>query len=208
MVVFSCHPIQPGLTPTPSLQPLEQTPRPPDIEEPVTEQRPDNSSPLVLRDPAKMDNSTIPITPVEELNITGLAPEVDIAEYRLTIDGLVETQLALTYEALMGYPTVTEVVLLICPDAFADNAKWTGVPVTTLLVETGVKPQASQVAFHALDGYCQVLTLEEVQREGVFLAHTVNGQTLPIEHGYPLRLVVKGKYGNEWVKWVERIEVI
>jgi sulfoxide reductase catalytic subunit YedY len=41
----------------------------------------------------------------------------------------------------------------------------------------------------------------------MFLAHTVNGQTLPIEHGYPVRLVAKGRYGNEWVKWVERIEV-
>ena len=51
------------------------------------------------------------------------------------IEGLVETPLSLTYEEVLAYPAVTEVVLLICPGFFADNAEWAGVPVTTLLEE-------------------------------------------------------------------------
>ena len=154
-----------------------------------------------------MDNSKLPITPVEQIHLTGSAPEIDIAKYRLTVDGLVDTPLSLTYDAIMQYPTVTEVVLLICPGVFADNAQWTGVPVATILAEAGIKPQASQVTFYAADQYQVTLSLDEAQRDGVFLAHTVDGQILPKEHGYPLRLVVKGEYGSNWVKWVDHIEI-
>ena len=157
----------------------------------------------------EFDNSNLPITPLEELHTTGVAPEVNIEDYRLVVDGLVETPLSLTYEAILAHPTVTEVVLLICPGFFTDNAEWTGVPVTTLLAEAGIKPEASKVTFHALGTeYQVVLPLDLVQHDGVFLAHTVNGQVLPSEHGYPLRLVVKGNYGYDWVKWVTRIEVV
>jgi len=156
----------------------------------------------------RFDNSSLPVTPVEELNITGVAPEVNIEDYRLVVDGLVETSLSLTYEAILKYPTVTEVVLLVCPGFFTDNAEWTGVPVTTLLAEVGIKPEASEVTFYALGTeYKVVLPLDIVQQDGVFLAHTVNGQVLPAEHGYPLRLVVRGEYGNDWIKWVKRVEV-
>lgn len=167
---------------------------------------------LIDMNPAEVDNSDLPITPVEELHTTGPeSVEVDIEQYELTIDGKVRNQMSLTYEEILGYPTVTKVVLLICPKYFADNAEWTGVPVTTLLEEADVEPEASVVSFRGLDEgdvkYTQSFSLEEVQGDGVFLAHMVNGQVLPPEHGYPLRLVVEGTYGYRWVKWVEHIEV-
>ncbi len=156
----------------------------------------------------EFDNSNLPITPVEGIHITGVAPEVNIEDYRLVVDGLVETPLSLTYEDILDYPTITEVVLLVCPGFFTDNAEWTGVPVTTILAEAGIKPEASEVIFYALGSeYKVTLSLNVVQQDGVFLAHTVNGQVLPAEHGYPLRLVVKGHYGSDWIKWVKRIEV-
>ena len=56
--------------------------------------------------------------------------------------------------------------------------------------------------------YTKQLPLEDILgNDGIYLAHTVNGQTLPVEHGYPLRLVAKGIYGSYWVKWLEVIEV-
>lgn len=154
-----------------------------------------------------MDNSNLPITSIENLHVTGSAPSIDIVNYRLRIDGLVDTPLSLTYETIMQYPTVTEVVLLVCPGVFEDNAEWTGVPVATILAEAGVQPQAKKITFYS-GGYQVTLLLEDVQNEGVFLAHTVDGQILPKEHGYPLRLVAKGHYGNDWVKWVDRIEIM
>ena len=162
---------------------------------------------LRYKDPAEVDNSGLPITPVEKLHTTAQPPDIDITRYRFTIEGLVENPLTLTYQELLKYETVTEVVLLICPGVFVDNAQWTGVPVKTLLDKTGIKSDASQVTLRSIDGYETVLPLEIAQREGVFLAHTVNGQILPLEHGYPLRLVVRSRYAYEWSKWVENIKV-
>jgi sulfoxide reductase catalytic subunit YedY len=178
------------------------------IEKPPTEEPTTDLSYLVDMHPANVDNSELPITPVDELHTTQPeSVEVDIEQYRLIIDGLVENPLTLTYQEILTYPTVTEVVLLICPGFFADNAEWTGVPVKTLLAEAGVKPEATEVIFHGLDGYHSSISLETAQESGPFLAHMVNGQVLPAEHGYPLRLVVKHHYGSEWVKWVEHISV-
>ena len=106
----------------------------------------------------------------------------------------------------MQYPTVTEVVLLNCPGVFTDNAEWTGVLVSTILAEAGVQPEAKDVSFYS-GSYQVTLSLEEVESEGFFLAHTVDGQILPTEHGYPLRLVAQGHPGSDWVKWVDCIEV-
>ena len=164
---------------------------------------------LVHMDPAEVDNSDLPVTPVEKLHRTGSVPEgVDIEQYSLIIDGKVGNPLALTYEDVLSYPAVTDVVLLICPGVFVDNAEWTGVPVATLLAEAGINPEATDVTFHDLwGGYRKTLPLEVALQDGVFLAHMVNGQVLPAEHGYPLRLVAKGRYGSDWVKWVSHIEV-
>lgn len=163
---------------------------------------------LANSDPTEVDNSDLPITPIDQLHITGIVTEVNIADYRLTVDGLVEKPLTLTYDDIVAYPSVTKVVLLICPLTFVDNAEWTGVLVSTLLVEAGLKSGATKVAFQSLDGYQIELPLEDVQKDGVFLAYKVDGQVLPLEHGYPLRLVAEGQYGSNWVKWLTHIEVM
>ena len=165
---------------------------------------------------------TIPITPTEELNLTGIPPEeVDIDAYRLTVDGLVDNPLSLTYDEIMAYPAVTEVVLLICPGVFNDDAEWTGVPLWAILQDAGVSPEATEVSLRAMPvplagSYTNVeskpytvnLPLEEVMgNDSIFLAHTVNGEVLPLEHGFPLRLVAKDRFGYDWVKWVEGITV-
>jgi DMSO/TMAO reductase YedYZ molybdopterin-dependent catalytic subunit len=202
---------QAGLvTSEPSQEPAQIEPPPSTVTEEPEADLPTELSQVISSDPAKVDNSKLPITSVDELNLTGTAPEVDIEQYRLVIDGLVETPLSLTYDEILAYPSVTEVVLLICPGYFADNAEWTGVPVTTLLEEAGIKPEAKMVVFQDIAGsYRKELLLEDVMgNDSIFLAYAVDGgQTLPAEHGYPLRLVAKDKYGSYWVKWVGTIEV-
>jgi sulfoxide reductase catalytic subunit YedY len=157
--------------------------------------------------PSEVDNSTLPITPVEELHHTGRPQEYDIDVYRLEVEGLVDTPLSLSYEDLLSRPQVTETVLLICPGFFWDNAEWTGTPLSLILEEAGLSPEAAKVRLEAGDGYAQTLSLEDAMAEGVFLAYEVNGETLPTDHGYPIRLVARDQYGYEWVKWLEKIEV-
>jgi len=168
---------------------------------------PTDLSYLKKSDPTEVDNSDLPITPTDELNTTGEPQEIDIAEYRLIVDGLVTTPLSLSYEELKNYPTIEEKVLLICPGLFVDNAVWTGVPLEVLLEEAGVKSDAFLIAFRGADGYSKDIPYSYLEEATVFLAYEVNGEELPDEHGYPLRAVVEGKYGNIWVKWVEHIEV-
>jgi DMSO/TMAO reductase YedYZ molybdopterin-dependent catalytic subunit len=162
---------------------------------------------IIYRHPSEVDNSLLPITPIEEIHTTGQAVEVDIDEYRLVIDGLVKQPLTLTYDEILARPQTSRVVLLICPGTFWDNAQWTGTPLAPLLEEAGLMEGARLVKFHALDGYEARLPLEKALADGVFLAYQVDGQALPPEHGFPLRLVIRNEYGGKWVKWLGRIEV-
>jgi DMSO/TMAO reductase YedYZ molybdopterin-dependent catalytic subunit len=92
---------------------------------------------------------------------------------------------------------MTEIVVVECPGFFLDIAEWTGVSLNTILAEAGITSGASQVALSAVDGYRQELSLKHVNEYGVFLVYKVNGQTLPPEHGFPLRVVDKGSLGDK-----------
>jgi DMSO/TMAO reductase YedYZ molybdopterin-dependent catalytic subunit len=162
---------------------------------------------LVRLDPATVDNSDLEVTSTEELHTTGEPVDIDVDEYQLVVDGLVENPLRLGYEDILSRRSVTEVVLLICPGVFVDNAEWTGTPLAGILEEAGVKPEAKRVEFYGADGYRTSVTIEEAMDPGVLVAYRVNGEVLPREHGYPLRVVAEGKYGSRWAKWLLRIEV-
>jgi DMSO/TMAO reductase YedYZ molybdopterin-dependent catalytic subunit len=214
VLVLSCSNIHPSPNQTSMAQTTETSPSPTINEtSPINEPSPaiqtyqDLDSLRLVDDPAEIDNSKFPITPTNAIRVTGAALPVDITKYSLSVDGLVNTPLSLSYDSILKYPHVTEVVLLICEGAFVDNAEWTGVPVSTLLTQAGVKPEAKMVIFHGIDGYQIGLKLQDIQKDGVFLAYEVNGEVLPKEHGYPLRLVAKGKFGALWAKWVNRLEL-
>jgi DMSO/TMAO reductase YedYZ molybdopterin-dependent catalytic subunit len=131
----------------------------------------------------------------------------NISQYRLTIDGLVDSPLTLTYEAVLQYPAVTENVTLICPGVWGERADWTGVPVSTLLTKAGIQSDAKQVEFSSSDGYTIVLDLADAGKPGMFLAYQRNGQTLTQEEGYPVRLVAESMDGYNWVRWITHIKV-
>jgi DMSO/TMAO reductase YedYZ molybdopterin-dependent catalytic subunit len=81
------------------------------------------------------------------------------------------------------------------------------VPVSYLLDRAAVPADASEVTFIALDRYSRTLPIDVARRDGTFIAYEVNGVPIPLKHGYPLRLVVKGLYGENWVKWLRQIDV-
>src|SRR3954470_2473655 len=92
---------------------------------------------------------------------------------------------------------------------------WTGAPLRPLLEEAGVPEGTLEVAFTGLDrgvegdvpqAYARALPLAEAMGDDVLLAWGLNGQLLPPQHGFPLRLVVPGWYGMTNVKWLERID--
>jgi DMSO/TMAO reductase YedYZ molybdopterin-dependent catalytic subunit len=100
------------------------------------------------------------------------------------------------------------------------RAEWEGVPLAPLLREAGVRPDTREVVFFGADGaeerlrgnrypsrFARSLPIADALGEDVLLAHRLNGEPLPLEHGAPLRLIAPGWYGVSQVKWLERIEL-
>jgi sulfoxide reductase catalytic subunit YedY len=163
---------------------------------------------LVNADPATVDNSKLPVTPPGLLHVLNPSPQVDMANYRLTVHGLTATQLSLAYTDLQQFLMKEETELLICPTVFADNETLRGFSLSSLMNAAGVKPEAIQLVFRSLDNLQQNLSITDALGEDAFMALEVDGQTLPREHGYPLRLIRPGQIGVFWLKCINDIEVV
>ncbi len=162
---------------------------------------------IIHMDPAEVDASRLPLNSVEELRETGTVPDIKIRRWRLTVAREEGEAASFTYRELMEMETVRKKVLLICPGWFADHAEWEGVPLELILENAGIGSDYSRIVVHGSDGYNAPFSREEVERGLLFLAYRVNGEDLPPEHGFPVRLVAEDILGGRWVKWVSRIEV-
>ena len=177
-----------------------------------------------------------PLTPVglHYLLIHYDIPAVDPLGWRLTIGGRVGRPLVLSLEELRARPAIEVTATMECagngrarltPRAFSQpwldeavgTARWRGVPLRPLLEECGVNDDAVEVLFTALDrgtengveqDFARSLPLAEALRDEVLLAYEINGQLLPPQHGFPLRLLVPGWYGMTNVKWLAGITVL
>jgi len=130
------------------------------------------------------------------------------ADYSLAVDGLVDTPLALGYEGLAQFASVTQSVILSCPGVFEETSEWTGVPVITILSAAGVKPEAMQVTIDSGNHPVTFSIQDQAITSGdIFLAFNVDGKLLPPDRGYPLRLVVPNMDGIYWVRGVNHIKV-
>ncbi len=150
------------------------------------------------------------ITPNDRFFVVsiGESPKIDVDEWELKIEGLVNETITLTHEDITSFPIVSEVVTLKCVAGPQGTANWTGVRLSAILDMAGLKPEAREVVFYAEDGYSSSLEIPEATKPDVILAYEMNGETLPADHGFPVRLVVPGKYGYKWVKWIVNIQVV
>jgi sulfoxide reductase catalytic subunit YedY len=162
---------------------------------------------IAVMHPSRVDASGLPLDPVEELHTTATPPRVDAAEWRLSISGAVEDPATLSYEQLLRLPTESKRAILICPGVFVDYAEWEGVPFAALLAHARPRPGAREVTVRSIDGYEESFSLEEARSGLLLLALRVNGLPLPLDHGFPARLVVEDSYGGRWVKWVREVRV-
>lgn len=158
--------------------------------------------------PKDVEPSLLPLDSIEELHATGTPQEVNVATWRLRVKGeKVNASLSLTYEELSQMEMIEKKVILICPGFFVDYAEWEGVPLSTIFEKAKVEEGYETITFYALDGYSSRFSREEVENNLLFLALKVNGETLPKEHGFPVRLVAEDILGGRWVKWISAIDV-
>jgi DMSO/TMAO reductase YedYZ molybdopterin-dependent catalytic subunit/rhodanese-related sulfurtransferase/glyoxylase-like metal-dependent hydrolase (beta-lactamase superfamily II) len=163
------------------------------------------------------------------------APEIDASAWALDVTGLVERPLTLSLRELSRMPAETRVVTLECAGngrfsldppvagepwrlGAVSTAEWTGVPLAEVLDRAGRLPAAREVIFRG--GDCGVvegrpgevhfersLALDTARESQALLAYAMNGEALPLQHGYPVRLVVPSWYGVASVKWLTAIEL-
>lgn len=139
-------------------------------------------------------------------SITGI-PVVDIAAYRLKVDGLVEDPLELTYDEVLANPSEERLITLYCVEGWDATVLWKGVKIMDLLEPAGVQDSAVTVIYHCVDGYTTSMPLQEVIDRDMLLAYSTNNITLPASLGYPFIVVAEDKLGYKWARWVERIEL-
>ena len=139
------------------------------------------------------------------------------ADWRLQVDGLVDRPLSLSLEELRNMPSRTQITRHDCVEGWSCIAKWTGVPLSTVLDQAGVKPSARYVIFHSADTmentlagplkYYESIDLIDARHPQTILAYGLNGRTLPVSNGAPLRVRVERQLGYKMAKYIMRIEL-
>ncbi|WP_144122045.1 molybdopterin-dependent oxidoreductase [Catellatospora sichuanensis] len=143
-----------------------------------------------------------------------IVPQVDPAAWQLRIHGRVARPMTLSFEQLLARPMIERYITLACVSNevggdLIGNARWLGVPLKDLLDEAGPLDGADQVVSRSVDGWtCGTPTAALRDGRDAMLAVAMNGEPLPVDHGFPVRMVVPGLYGYvSATKWVTELEL-
>ncbi|CAM3279570.1 Sulfoxide reductase catalytic subunit YedY precursor [Arthrobacter ulcerisalmonis] len=141
-------------------------------------------------------------------------PEINANDWELRVHGLVDQEITMTFADLLDADLIESHVSLTCVSNpvggnLAGNAKWLGYPIRELLKRAGPKDGADMVLSTSIDGFSASTPIEVLQDDrDAILAIGMNGEPLPLEHGYPVRMVVPGLFGFvSATKWVVDLEV-
>jgi DMSO/TMAO reductase YedYZ molybdopterin-dependent catalytic subunit len=139
-------------------------------------------------------------------------PRVNVDLWHLEVNGLVQNRATWRFQDLVGFPAREQQTTLMCISNGLDaglisNAIWKGIPLRDLLDQAVPFSNAARVRLHAVDNYTDTIPLEKAMKPTTLLAYAMNGVSLPHRHGYPLRVIVPGYFGEKHVKWLTRIEV-
>jgi len=153
----------------------------------------------------------VQLTPISEQNNNALkgTQYIDKDTYILTVDGLVDHPLSLTYADLEAYPQISQLMDLDCVEGWSFTAKWTGPALSAIFAAAGVKPEAKIVIFYTADvpeGYSS-LDLSYIINNNIIIGLKDNDITLTPDRGFPFQVVAMSKFGYKWAKWVTRIEL-
>ena len=165
----------------------------------------------------KVDGLSTLITPNHEfyrIDTALVLPRVDTETWRLRVTGMVDEPLELTFSELLAMPAREETVTLACVSNevggdLVGNAVWLGIPLADLLAKAGVEPGATQIVARSVDGFTVGFPTElALDGRPSMVAVGMNGEPLPIDHGFPARMIVPGLYGYvSATKWLGEIEL-
>jgi DMSO/TMAO reductase YedYZ molybdopterin-dependent catalytic subunit len=156
------------------------------------------------------------ITPNEQFYVVTkniIDPQVNPERWRLEIKGLVEQPRNYSFQELTTLPAINQETTLMCISnqvggGLMSNARWRGVPLRHLIENAGPKDGVTKVVLRAVDSYDDTIPLAKALESTTLVVYEMNGSRLPFVHGYPVRLIVPGLFGEKSVKWVTRIELV
>jgi len=155
------------------------------------------------------------ITPIGEFYIQSYAlpPTVNADTWKLTLAGAVQTPLSITLADILAAPQETFYLTMECIGNVVGgnqigNALWQGTPLLPWLQKATIKPEATEIILHGADYYETTLPIERLLRPDVQLIHKMNGMPLTKPHGYPVRIIIPGLYGQKQPKWLVKLEAI
>ena len=139
-------------------------------------------------------------------------PRVNVNLWHLEVIGLVQNRAEWRFQDLRGFPPSEQETTLMCISNGLDaglisNAVWKGLPLRDLLDQAAPLSNAARVRLYGVDNYTDTIPLEKAMDPTTLLAYGMNGVPLPHRHGYPLRVIVPGYFGEKHVKWLTRIEL-
>lgn len=157
-----------------------------------------------------------PITPTDQFySVTKnvVDPDVDRDRWRLEIRGAIDRDITLAFDDLDDFEHIEQESTLMCISnrigaGLFSNANWEGVRLRDVLMAAGVHDDAFEIKLTGADAYVDTFGMDYALDENTLLAYRINGQPLPRIHGYPVRVVVPGLFGEKNIKWVTRIDVV
>jgi DMSO/TMAO reductase YedYZ molybdopterin-dependent catalytic subunit len=142
------------------------------------------------------------LDPSTGLHYTGKAQTIDLASYRMVIDGMVDYPLKLSYDDLRCMPKIEVQTTIVCKGNFDDTAVWAGASLKYVLELAGIQAQAKNIRLISADGYSPSVSREDAMSGKAFLAYEWEKQAVPIIHGFPVRAAFPGLLGANWVKGI------
>jgi DMSO/TMAO reductase YedYZ molybdopterin-dependent catalytic subunit len=175
-----------------------------------------SSAPAGFQNPVLSPLLQYEITPTElfyRIDISPIVPTINAQTWKLSVKGLVDNPIELTYEELKAMPSVEQFSTLSCVSNkvggdLISNAIWKGIPLKNLLNQAQIRQGARYIVFRCYDGYDVGIPLEKGLEDGTILAYEMNRAVLTPAHGFPVRAIVPNIYGMMNAKWITEIEII
>jgi hypothetical protein len=153
------------------------------------------------------------ITPTDDfyrIDINTRPPVLSDETWVLGFAGLFDNSRNLTLTDLMDFPTITQTATYGCISNriggdLIGTAEWTGLRLRDLLSELGLKPEATELFVESADGFFESVVMFDMMDPRTILIYGMNGETLPVDHGFPLRIYIPDRYGMKQPKWITRI---
>jgi len=147
------------------------------------------------------------------IDISTRRPRLAAETWRLELTGVVDRPLSLTLEEIRAMPSLSFHHTLSCISNrvggdLISTTRWTGVLVRDVLETAGMRTTAEELFIEGADGFYESVSMSDLMGDRTIFAYEMNGAPLPVDHGFPLRIIIPNRYGMKQPKWIVNMELL